>query len=436
MSAHTLQVLSSGTQVGSVDHESFDERYSFRYAPQWGRDRAAYSISPHITILGPDAASGTVRRFLENLLPEGRALEALATAHRVARNNLYGLIHECGQETSGALSFSAEEARDGADGAGREVTSTELARRIHAYAHHPFSVWDGRVHVLIAGAQDKLPVYQDQNGRMYLAGRRLASTHILKPQPSDARLPFLVANEHFCMCLARRLELAAAPVSILRVPDPILVVERFDRLRDGQRVRRVHVIDGCQALNLPVAYKYEHNIAAGRDTAGNREGVSFERLFSVADYSLNKDLTRLMLLRWALFQYLIGNSDAHAKNISFFCEPSGLTLAPHYDLASVAQYPGFRRDLAMAYGDQFSLDAIGAYDWAGFAARTGTPRRLLVREMRRLGAAAPAATALQVADPAYAGQEKDFVARIGAFVQAQATRLTDMAEPVLKADLE
>lgn len=436
MSTHSLQVLDSTTKVGTIDHESFDERYAFRYAPQWLRDRRAYSISPHITILGPDAASGTVRRFMENLLPEGRALEALATAHRVARSNLYGLIRECGEETSGALSFRAEEGPKGEAAAGREVTATELAQRIHSRPHHPFSVWDGRVRVLIAGAQDKLPVYQDPSGRMYLAATQLASTHILKPEPLDTRLPFLVANEHFCMCLARRLELATAPVSILRVPDPILVVERFDRVREGGRVRRVHVVDGCQALNLPVAYKYEHNIAAGRDAGANREGVSFERLFSVADYSLDKDLTRLSLLRWAVFQYLIGNSDAHAKNVAFFCEASGLALAPHYDLASLAQYPGFRRDLAMAYGDEFSLSGIRADDWAEFAARTGTPRRLLVREMRRLGAAAPTAATLQAADSAYSEQEKEFVARICGFVHAQASRLLEMAEPVLRVDLE
>jgi serine/threonine-protein kinase HipA len=51
-------------------------------------------------------------------------------------------------------------------------------------------------------------------------------------------------------------------------------------------------------------------------------------------------MTRLGLLRWALFQYLIGNADAHGKNMSFFCNPAGLALAPCYDLVSVVQYEG------------------------------------------------------------------------------------------------
>ncbi|HEY3784729.1 MAG TPA: HipA domain-containing protein [Steroidobacteraceae bacterium] len=436
MSAHTLHVLDSTAKVGVIDYETFDERFSFRYAPQWLRESGSYSISPHLAVLGTDAGSGTVRRFLENLLPEKAALETLATTQRLARNNLFGLIRECGQECTGALSFASGEAPRTAAAAGREVTLTELAQRIHGRPRQPFAVWDARVPVLIAGAQDKLPVHRDQSGRLYLPDRQLASTHILKPEPVDARLPHLVANEHFCMCLARRLELAVAVVSILRVPDAILIVERFDRVRAGQAVRRIHVIDACQALNLPVSFKYEHNLVTGRDRGETRDGASFERLFSIADYCSDKDLTRLLLLRWTLFEYLIGNTDAHAKNISFFCHPSGLALAQHYDLTSLAQYPQIRSELAMSIGDEFSLSEVGPRDWAEFAARTGTPRRLLVREMRRLGLAAAAAAKQQSADCAYTEQEQELIGAIAAFVQSQARRLLDMAEQVLKADLE
>ena len=55
-----------------------------------------------------------------------------------------------------------------------------------------------------------------------------------------------------------------------------------------------------------------------------------------------------------LFQYLIGNTDAHGKNMSFFCNPAGLALAPCYDLVSVVQYEGLGHELAMAYGDRRS----------------------------------------------------------------------------------
>ena len=87
-------------------------------------------------------------------------------------------------------------------------------------------------------------------------------------------------------------------------------------------------------------------------------------------------------------------------------------------------------------GDEFLLENIRPFDWADFARRTGTPRSLLAREMRRIGMAAPAIATTQAAEPDYEGQEKDVVAGIATFVQGQARKLVDMAAPMLKVDLE
>jgi len=47
----------------------------------------------------------------------------------------------------------------------------------------------------------------------------------------------------------------------------------------------------------------------------------------LSDHTVRKAVTQRDLLRWAIFQYLIGNSDAHGKNVSFFAEPEGMSLA-------------------------------------------------------------------------------------------------------------
>jgi serine/threonine-protein kinase HipA len=421
--------------VGAVEYESLEERFSFRYDPPWRENEQAYSISPHIRMFADEPSSGTVRRFLENLLPEGRALDIVATTNQVSKNNIYGLIRELGQETSGALSFVTDDvARGERATTRREISREELKRRIDERANVPFAAWDGRVRMSIAGYQDKLAVYLEGE-RMYLVEGGLASTHILKPEPIDQRLPLLVANEHFGMSLAGRLGLEVAPVSILRLPDPVLVVERFDRIRVASGVGRLHIIDGCQALNLPVSYKYERNFGSGRDVRDIRDGVSFARLFSSVDYTVKKAVTQLALVRWALFQFLLGNSDAHGKNVSFFCKPDGLALAPFYDLVSVVQYEGLDHELAMAYGDEFLIENIRPFDWADFAARTNTPRTLLAREMRRIGTAAPAAAATQAAEAIYRGAEKEFVGRIAQFVEGQGRKLVEMAVPMLKVQL-
>ena len=435
MSTHTLNVFDSGAQVAAVEYESLDERFTLAYTDEWRRASLSYSISPHIPITGEPPASGTVRRFLENLLPEGRALDIVSATYQVAKNNVFGLIRELGQETSGSLAFRVGQPAQIKDTTRREIHEKELRRRIDERAEVPFSVWDGRVRMSIAGYQDKLAVYLDSDRRMYLVEGGLASTHILKPEPSDARLPMLVANEHFSMSLAHRLGLSVAPVSILRGPNPILVVERFDRIRETpQRVRRLHIIDACQALNFPVSYKYERNFGSGRDVRHIRDGVSFSRLFSVTEYTVEKAVTRLGLLRWALFQYLIGNSDAHGKNVSFFCGPAGLALAPGYDLISAVQYDGLDHELAMAYGDEFDLERILPADWAAFGRHSGIPRSLLAREMRRLGPVAAQAAALQATDPSYEERERLFVSRIADFVKRQAARLTDMASAVMQVE--
>jgi serine/threonine-protein kinase HipA len=436
VSTHTLNVFDSDIRVGTVGYESLDERFSFQYSEQWRRARDAYSITPHVPLDGAATASATVRRFLENLLPEGRALDIVASTSQVAKNNLYGLIRQLGQETSGALAFLAAESASAIQTVRREIRPEELKLRIDERERVPFAVWDGGVRMSIAGYQDKLAVYLDPDNRIYLVEGELASTHILKPESVDKRLQLLVANEHFSMSLARRLGLSVASVSILRVPDAILVVERFDRMREAERVRRLHVIDACQALDLPVAYKYERNFGSGRDVRNIRDGVSFGRLFSIAQYTVEKAVTRLGLLRWALFQYLIGNADAHGKNLAFFCKPAGLALAPCYDLVSVVQYDGLDHELAMAYGDEFRLEQIRPYDWAEFALRTNIPRRLLVREMIRIGKSAAEAARLQAEESVYVGQEKPFVARIAEFVRRQATSMVEMAPATARVDLE
>jgi serine/threonine-protein kinase HipA len=434
MSTHALGVFDRPTRVGSVQYESLDEQFSFTYDPQWQEADTSYSISPHIQKSGEPAASGTVRRFLENLLPEGRALDVVSTTHQVSKNNIYGLVRALGQETAGALSFLADDTTPQSQiSTRREISREELKQRIVDRANLPFAVWDGRVRMSIAGYQDKLSVYLEGE-RFYLVEGRLATTHILKPEPVEGNLPMLVANEHFCMSLAGRLGLPAAPMSIERLPNPVLVVERFDRVREPGRVRRLHMIDACQALNLPVSYKFERNLGLGREVRAIRDGVSFERLFSVSEYTLEKAVTRLTLLRWALFNYLIGNVDAHGKNVSFFCRPDGLALAPFYDLVSVVQYEKLKHELAMAYGDEFLLPEVSAFAWADFARRTGTPRSLLAREMRRLGAEASAAAEAQAGEAVYVGLEKEFVQGISNFVRKQAKKLIEQAGPMTKVD--
>jgi len=142
---------------------------------------------------------------------------------------------------------------------------------------------------------------------------------------------------------------------------------------------------------------------------------------------------RLTLLRWALFQFLIGNCDAHGKNFSFFVRREALEPAPWYDLVSVLQYPGLDHELAMAWGDAFRLEEVGAFQLADFARRCGIDKRLLQREAMRLAKLATQHAPAQAAADVYVGDdERAFASQLGDFVVGQATRLSGIAAEAAK----
>lgn len=442
MTTHSLIAWIGDHPVGTLSYHDDTGRFSFEYKTAWIGDSRAYPISPALPFQRPagqtdELHSVNVRRFFENLLPEGKALEDAAAAHAVSKGNLFGLLRWLGQESTGAIALLPEETTPAqVEHVLREVTFEELSERIQDRANRPFNVWDGRVRISIAGYQDKLAVYIDEEGILFLVEGRLASTHILKPEPMNPGLSMLVANEHFCLTLAAALGVVTAEVDILRVPEPVLAVKRFDRIKRDHHVERLHALDSCQALNLSVNHKYERNFGNGRDVANIHDGVSFEKLFSIAPLTHAPAATRMALTRWAILQYLIGNSDAHGKNISFLVEPGGLYLAPAYDLVSVCIYPDIEHEFAMAIGDEFDPAKIRAFDWADFAERCSIERRLLVREMRRmikiLRNQLPVLTSL----PIYIDEERAVIRKISDLALRQAEKLEMDAKMITSVALE
>jgi len=223
----------------------------------------------------------------------------------------------------------------------RLLTLAELQERISARNEVPFVIWDGKVRMSVARYQDKLLV-QHFGEQLFLGDGAQASTHILKPEPLNTAMPCMVANEHFCMKLASRLSLRrygqdqaahvahVAHVAIIRAPDPVLAIQRFDRRRvpgrwvggpQGVRlpaIERLHIIDGCQATDASVADKYERNMGNGRDVAHIRDGVGFSRLFALRPQLRQPAVGVRRMTLWAVTTLLTGNSDAHGKNIQSY----------------------------------------------------------------------------------------------------------------------
>jgi len=453
----TLELWADADHVATITHDARLDSWRLIYTQTWRDKPGSFALSPSLPLLPgtrdePEYEAGAVKRFLENLLPEGHALDAVAASRHMAKNNVFGLIRMIGAETTGAFRILASDAPNQAvsESTPRRVTSEELSTRIASKSSQPLIEWDGKIRMSVAGYQEKLPIYIHQsNSRpeelfMFLPDHPLASSHILKPTPSE--IEHMVVNEHFCMSLARALGLPAAEVALLRVPQPVLSVTRFDRriipdqslalsaecLPSGERLRRIerlHVIDACQAYDFPVSLKYERNFGSGRDVAHIRDGMSLPRLFKIARQYLVAPATgKRILTQWVLFQLLIGNYDAHGKNYSFHVTPSGLQPAPWYDLVSVVQYPRFMSEFAMAIGDAFTLKDISALELAQFAVSCDLRPTFLAREASRLSAKASELTQPLLDSMPYDAQERRFVQEIVEFVQRQAGWLAHTAE--------
>lgn len=429
--------------LGTLSHDTHTNRFAFAYAEEWLADPNRFPLAPNLPLTSPeianaDAHSAAVRQFFENLLPEGEALDAAALASRVSKANLMGLLIALGREMAGALTVRSLDVEPIADGkVRRALTQAELSARIRSRPHESFAVWDGRVRLSIAGHQDKLAIHVDGNEWSLADGAGIASTHILKPEPVRRELAGLTSNEYFCMRLAARAGLPTASVELLHVPEPVLLVTRFDRRRVADGVERLHVIDGCQALGLSVAAKYERLYGGGRDVRHIRDGASLPKLFALLSGSARPLVERLALLRWVLFQVLIGNGDAHAKNISFFLDSGGLRVAPAYDLVSVRAIGApLDASFAMAIGDAFTSDELSPFEWSHFAAACGLPQRQVARELRRLATRVLEVVGVVYEDAMAHGADRGMLDRVRAIVEDECRRQQTLAPAIEHVDAD
>jgi serine/threonine-protein kinase HipA len=217
----------------------------------------------------------------------------------------------------------------------------------------------------LAGAQDKIAVVRDMDGTLRLPRDGGFSTHILKPD--SIRFPGLCELEVLGLWLASRVGLDVPPVELVEVANRrAMVIERFDRTAADEgalRVRQLHQEDFCQALGYPSELKYE--LRGGPSLAGISHLVREMDLGGAAIQGV---------LDWVIFCAVIGNADAHAKNLAILSDRDGRRgLASFYDLVPTVVMSERRADRAPALriGSAQRIDAIEAVDWRAFAGDAG-----------------------------------------------------------------
>ena len=425
MISEQLRVLLNQELLGTITLHGQRDRYELEYAPSW-LDGQGFAISPH---LKPGACqSETTKRFLANLLPEGKWLDDLSIDNQISKNNIFALIAVLGRETTGALTFQFNDAPPKSiPTTFRPVTRIELQERISRRQQISIARWDDRPRLSVAGIQDKLPLLIRKNGEMGFGEGDLASTHILKlGKRQDMHM---VVNEYLCMELARRVNLPVARVALKRFGEPVLLVERFDRRWNVDRVERLHLIDGCQMLDLPPTYKNERPFGKSGEGAVIRTGASLPQLFAACRQCRIPAVAIRDLLNWTLFQLLISNNDAHGKNISFFVGKNGIDVAPAYDLINIDIYGDeYDQDLAMAVGDAFRCDDIFSYQLAEMCEECHLRQRQVANSLKDIGNAMLKALDTLPLDTVLIEGELLFSQKLLDMIKDNTTRFLSLAE--------
>ena len=356
-----LEVWLLGQSVGQLIQA--DGRLSFSYSPRWLQSPSAQPLSRSLPLRPESFDDKATRPFFAGLLPEGDKRKLVAMALQVSRQNDFALLNGIGGECAGAVTLL----EPGQQPTGltseqyvRWLDDGELIAILDELPRRPMLAGKDGLRLSLAGAQDKLPVVFI-NGHIGLPKQNTPSSHILKPAISAVEGS--VYNEGFCMALAMRLKLSVASTSIRRVADRVyLLVERYDRLRqpDGS-LQRLHQEDFCQALGVAPEYKYQ-----------NEGGPDLTQCFDLIRKATRPSAPQVLrLLDYVIFNALIGNHDAHAKNFSLIYTRRGTVLAPLYDTLSTAVYANLTDKMAMKIGSKYKFTEVQKQHWEQFAQAAG-----------------------------------------------------------------
>jgi len=383
-----------------------------------------------LSVAMPTAASRhqgpQVRYWLAGLLPDREeVLAAWRRTFKVTSVEEYALLHHVGVDVAGAAQFCLPEMAETLNVAGelRPLTHEQVGRRLTELSagSGDWGVQPGAGQFSLAGTQAKLALRRSGE-KWFLPTGAQATTHILKPAIPD--LPEQDLNEHLTMLTAARIGLPVPPTRVMTFAGQrALVVQRYDRLVHDDQVYRIHQEDLGQALGRRPSDKYEASGGPGLVTLVGllRRVVSAE--------AVNRDVATL--LDAAAFNWLIGGTDAHARNYSLLLAGNRVRFAPLYDLNSFLPYNSRAYvNLSMSVGGSphFRSSDITADDWRWLARRAQVDPDDLLHRITEMATDLPDAAADAVA----IGEIDDATATTRAFgtrfIDALATHAARCAE--------
>ena len=366
-------------QVGTISGSGVSDS-RFRYSEEYLRSTTAAGLSISLPLQDQPYSVSQTSNFFEGLLPEGFTRRSVAQWMHVDEGDYLSILHGLGRECLGAISVT--EAGEEVSASYERITEQQV-RELAAEGAMKTAELVTRSHLSLTGASGKVGLYYAaKEDTWYLPGGTAPSTHIVKQ--SHVRLDSLVTNEQLSLMTARRCGITIPNSFIINTgsgeeDEVLFATERFDRVfpADPKSISgmpcplRLHQEDFAQALGIPASDKYER-----------KQNHYMKAMFDLLrQYSSDPVTDQIRLWDIIVFDYLIGNTDAHIKNFSLLYGPDmkRVRLAPAYDIVSTAIYEQSTRDMAFRIGGAQTIDEITAESFRAAAREVGLGERMAMR---------------------------------------------------------
>ena len=266
------------------------------------------------------------------------------------------LLREFGGSLAGAVTVRPPDGHDGQTAAGwlEELSDKGLADRLRQALRDTDQAVPDDSRSTLPGFQPKGLVTRTASGWSQPHGS-MHSTHILKPQVPN-RATRLV-DEHYGHLLAQAAGLADFASELLESDGvTFLAIQRFDRqVLNGGEVKLIHQEDSAQALGLDWRTsdaKFQDPHWPDNPARASAARIAQMLATNPGSSALVQDWARRLVL-----SAVLGDNDAHAKNVALLHTEQGTGLAPAYDTVPSL----FARDM-IDEGFRLALAVNGSFD--------------------------------------------------------------------------
>lgn len=314
------------------------------------------------------ALRGALPPWFDGLLPEGALRELVLAEMGPGDHDRFDVLTRLGADLPGAVLVVPETPAPASAGPLEleSVRGFKLPRP------------EGVIKFSLAGIQLKFTANREGES-LTLPGSGDTGRCIIKV--ASERYPGLPEAEHAAMTLAAMIGVDTAPCRLMPrdavtgVPDEllahgeqVLVVDRFDRGPDGERI---HIEDAGQVLGATGERKY---------TMANTETV----INMVSRFSSDRRADIIEAVRRVVADVLLGNGDNHLKNWSFrFPAPREVRLSPAYDIVPTVLFIP-NDQLALRFVKTHRFETVNLHRFERVADFLEVDRKWITREVVRI----------------------------------------------------